>query len=211
MEATQVPWWSIASTIVAALATFTLAVFAAVQIHDQRTQRKERERAAGARIAATGFLVRRQTRSWLGEGDGSPDEFETWIWDSQNAGTLAKHLDVAESRFVEMLARASDAAPGVSASVRTAAVLFFNGASQLNEFVTTPRPNGIEIVDWVNLRDIAWKDFRDCVRTLDEQVGIDVILKEARLLEAKRRVELPPTKVLIRKFAAGLARLFGQK
>ena len=89
MEATQVPWWSIASTIVAALATFTLAVFAAEQIHDQRTQRKERERAAGARIAATGFLVRRQTRSWLGEGDGSPGELGSWIWGLQHAWTLA--------------------------------------------------------------------------------------------------------------------------
>ena len=211
METTQVPWWSIASMIVAALATVTLAVFAAVQIHDQRAQRKERERAAGARIAATGFLVRRQTRSWLGDGEGSPDEFETWIRDAQNAGMLAKHLDVAESRFVEMLARAPDAAPNVSASVRTAAVLFFNGASRLNEFVTTPRPSGIEIADWVNLRDIAWKDFWDCVRTLDEQVGIDVILKEARLLKAKRRAELPSTKVLIGKFADGLARLFERK
>ena len=210
METTQVPWWSIASTIVAALATGTLAVFAAVQIRDQRAQRKEREGAAGARIAATGFLVRRQIRSWLGEGEGSPSYLETWI-NAQKAGMLTTHLNAAESRFVEMLARAPDAAPTVSASVRTAAVLFFDGASRLNEFVNTPQPKGRKIADWVDLRDIAWRDFRDCVRTLEDHVGIDVILKEAITLDAKRRAEMSPMVALKSQLADGLARLQKKK
>ena len=207
MDATQAPWWSIASTVAIAVATVTLAIFAAVQMAALRAQRKERERVSGARIAATGFLVRRQIRSWLGEAAGSEDDFEIWIRDAQNAGSLRKHLDVAESRFVEMLGHAAEAARDVAASVRTAAVLFFSGASRLNDFVNTPQPHGIAIADWINLRNIAWRDFRDCVRKLDDDVGVAVLLQEAQLLDAKRKAEFPSANVLIQKFAKGLAKL----
>ncbi len=203
----EVPWWSIASTLGSAVATIALAGFAAVELRAERGRRKERERSAGARIAAIAFLARRQLRSWLGPGQGSPDAFETWLRDAQNAGALARHLDIAESRFVELLALAPDAEANVATGVRSAAVHFFAGASRLNNYVATPRPNGIEIADWINLRDNAWRDFRDSIRILDDQVGMVALLREARILDARRAAETPSMEALIGRLADGLAQI----
>lgn len=204
------PWWSIASTVGAALATIAVGFFAAVELWATRSRRRERERSVSARIAATAYLARRQLRTWLGEGAGSPDALEEWIRDSQTAGSLATQLDVAEQRFVDLLSEGANADSELCAAAESAAVHFFEGANCLNVFVSTPRPNGIEIADWVRLRDDAWADFRDCVRLLDETVGASRLIQQARLVDAKRRSENPKLETMIAKLAGGLEKLYEQ-
>ena len=120
---------------------------------------------------------------------------------------LARHLDIAESRFIELLALAPDASTKLNTAVRSCAVYFFAGANRLNTYVTAPRPDGIDIMDWVNLRDNAWKDFRDCIGLIDDGLGVENLLREGRVLDAKRAAETPSMNALIGKLADGLARL----
>ncbi len=199
--------WLVASTIVSAAAAFALAGFAGVHLWKENRRTKHRQFSAHTRISATAFLARRQLRSWLGSGSGSPDAFEEWLLTAQNVGSLSTHLDIAETRFIEMLSLAVDAEPEIMSSVRSAAVHFLSGANRLNTFVDTARPVGIEIADWVQLRNDAWLDFGDCVHILDDKVGVDAWLKEARALDGKRAKENPPVGMLIAKFAHALERL----
>jgi hypothetical protein len=194
--------------IVEAAATVVLAFFAAVQLWREHRQKAEKRMAAQARISALAFLARRQLRSWLGAGPGSPGDFESWIRDSENASSLQRHLDVAEARFVELLELAADLRASAAASVRSAAVYFFAGAGRLNNYVNTPRPeSALDVSDWVKLRNDAWKDLRDCVRLLDDKVGASILLQESRDLDSRRDTEDPPMGVLIARVADELARL----
>jgi hypothetical protein len=125
-------------------------------------------------------------------------------------GMLKEHLDVAERRVIELLRRAPEAEPRISNAIRTVAAYFFNGTECVNQFADTPRPDGVGIVDWVNLRTIAWHDLSDCVRQLDQRVGVDQLVNEARLLRARRRAQFPSIDSLLGRFAYALERLAGQ-
>jgi hypothetical protein len=206
----QTPWWSIASTVASALAAVAVAFFAFVELLARRDQRRERQRTADARLGATAFLVRRQLRSWLGKESGSPDDLEGWAHQAQSMSNYTQHVDRAETRFIEMLSLAPDASPSVASATRTAAAQFFNGTEKLNEFLATSRPTGIDVADWVELRNMAWEDLRDCVNTLDTDVGLTELLSESRRLDAARRAKHPTVGTLIGRWASALERLQGK-
>jgi hypothetical protein len=191
-----------------AAATVGLALFAGVQLWREHRHKAERRRAAQARISALAFLARRPFRSWLGPGEGAPDDFESWIREAQNGRTFQRHLDAAEARFVELLELAADLDAAGSGSVRSAAVYFFAGAGRLNNYVNTSRPDSaLDVSDWVKLRNDARKDFRDCIRLLDTKVGASILLQESRALDTRRDAEDPPLGVLIERVADELARI----
>jgi len=201
------PFWVVLSTVASAGASVVLAAFAGLQLWREHLRKGERRRSAHAKIGASAFLARRQLRSWLGAGSGSPDDLGEWVRDAQSAGLLAKHLDIVEGRFVELLSFAVDAEPAVASAVQSAAVHFWAGTRRLNEFLSTPCPDGIEAAEWMGLRDNAWLDLRDCVRILDQKAGANALLKEARALDAKRAADDPSAATLIARFDRGLERL----
>ncbi len=113
------PAWLVASTIVQAVSAAAVAVFALLQILRERAATTARRTAANARASTTGFLLRRQLISWIGE---EPDDqhFESWIVTAQNANVLGRHLDTAEGRAIELANLAAETSPRVATALRMA-------------------------------------------------------------------------------------------
>jgi hypothetical protein len=109
---------------------------------------------------------------------------------------------------MELLALAADLRPRAGANIRSASVCFFAGAGRLNNYVNTARPtDALDMTDWLKLRNDAFKDFRDCIRLLDEKVGAQLLLQESRALDARRDEEDPPVAKLIEQVAMELSRI----
>ena len=183
--------WSLSSTIASALATVALTFFAGVELWRERQQASREDRAAEAKASAIAFLLRRQLLSWLSPGDANRDDLETWLRASARSGALHQHFDVAESRFQELLAALAEGASPSAKHARKAFVLFLAGTGRLNRYTSTPRPNGPDLLDWIQLLTDAQKDLKACI---DELVAGPVgaaFLNEAGILERQRQQEEP--------------------
>lgn len=201
--------WIAGGTIVTAGATVFLAWFARLQIRALQAERTTRTKSATSHVGAAAFLARRQIRSWIGEGSGSPDDLESWLRMTQNAGTFGMHIDRAEARFVDILEQASTATPEIAARAREAAALFFNGTRRLNEFAAMSQPMDADELDrFSTLREMAWTDLRDCVLLIDTELETDGLLQYAREKDAQRRAEHPTLESLIDR---SISQLEGEK
>lgn len=87
-----------------ALATVGAAALVAVQLGREFWREIVRRRTANARMATIAYQLRRQLRSWVGNPEHSKD-FEAWIRNAQNDRSIAQHLDRAEQRLDDLMAR----------------------------------------------------------------------------------------------------------
>ena len=170
------------------------AVFAAVQIGREWHRENVRTKGAHTRMETIAYQLRRQLRAWVGQaGNGreierGEDDFENWIRESQNIGTLGVQLERAEKRLDGLMALQPDAAPRVARALDRAYVYFLEGTRRLNEYVAMGRPSDDLLWDWIRLRTDAEKDLRDCISELERYVLGGTVVAE-RDLTARREAE----------------------
>jgi hypothetical protein len=186
----QRPLWEVLSVVLEAAATVVVAVFAAIQLVKEWRRDRGVRRGADAKISAIAYPLRRQLRQWLGSGSAE-DGLETWLRAAQNAHSLAPELDAAEARITEIVRLAAEASRSVANSVRKAYVRFYLATAALNEYASTPRPDGNEFFDWLRLRTDAVRELGEAVAELEGGAIDKSLLADERHILQKRIDEEP--------------------
>jgi len=157
----------------------------------RETDRQARiERAARARISSLGYLLRRELLTWIGEAKSQGEDFDEWIRDSKNAGTLFKATDLAVARGHEMMTLLAEAPDPLAHAVRSMYVHLLEGVRRLRDYSKMGRPfEGTDIFKWVDLRTAAENDLRDCLAQLENHVIEPALLNEELILKRRRDAE----------------------
>lgn len=168
------------STLVAAVATLALALFAGVQLRRESNRDKERRRAAEARISATAYALRRELRAMRAHEDLKNGQMQAW------GKAATRGLDVTERRLHELMALAADASAAIAQALREAYVTYYAAATRVNYFAETPYPSdAFEKDSWLQKAQHAQADLDDTIASLERVIEPALIRAEENLGERR--------------------------
>ncbi len=179
------------ATVAGALATVSVAFFAGVQIWREKKRSAAQCAAAVARTSAIGYSLRGRIRSWLGMSGDKDDNSEKWLRAAQRGQTLEAEFQGGVEELREMMSLLADVPEATAKGIRNAYVLYLEGIRRLSEYAIQSRPMGIEVWDWVELKNAAVADLADCVSQLEDGVIEPALLNSEGVLARKRSTENP--------------------
>lgn len=180
-------WWEILSTVGSAAATIAVAIFAALQLVRDRRIKLARERAALIRISGAGYLLRQRLSRWMAYDHRSADGLANWVGQAKRQHSYESEVAGALAECREMMNLLDDAPLAVAKDVRELFVYLVEGTRRLSEFAAMPEPDHVEIFVWVDLRDHAYDDFRECLQLLEAGTIVERVLLNEELLLSRLR------------------------